>query len=559
MRIKRESLVLFSIIIIFTFVCINSSSAAEPAKVLILPFTIHSDKDLSFLRKGVADMLASRLAIKDRVVVIDRTDAALKQEKIPAEINADAAVALGERSQSNYVLFGSLTVFGNTISTDARFFNVQQKQPVLTFSELGNTQGEVISHINSLAGRIKEEIFGRKTPASRPASPQSTEAKDTKDSDAFGRKHPEKLLDRESGMRAVLSEDVSETGEPTSVLWKTQNFKTEIKGAALGDVDGDTNNEVVFIGRNIIYIYRYADRRFGKIAEIPGETYNTYIGIDVADINDNGKSEIFVTSLSDKNRLRSFVLEWNGTEYKTVVERENWHFRVVKTPDRGGPTLLGQKGGNEDIFSGGIYELKWDNGRYAPADKQLLPRWVSVYGFTYGDVLKNGQESVLAIRDTGTLSILGDGGKEEWTSNETYGGSDIYLLSPADKKAATSVGRQIDPTAFKGRYLQQRIFITDLDEDKNNEVIVVKNHDASRGLLQRYRNFSGGHFEALVWDTIGLRRIWKTRKFSGYISDYNVGDLDNDGKDELVFAVIAKSDTVITEPKSYIISWSLKK
>ena len=105
MRIKRESLVLFSIIIIFTFVFINISSAAEPAKVLILPFTIHSDKDLSFLRKGVADMLASRLAIKDRVVVIDRTDAALKQEKIPEEINADAAVALGESSQSNYVLF----------------------------------------------------------------------------------------------------------------------------------------------------------------------------------------------------------------------------------------------------------------------------------------------------------------------------------------------------------------------------------------------------------------------------------------------------------------------
>ena len=175
------------------------------------------------------------------------------------------------------------------------------------------------------------------------------------------------------------------------------------------------------------------------------------------------------------------------------------------------------------------------------------------------DVLKNGQESVLAIRDNGTLSILANGRDEEWTSNETYGGSDIYLLSPADKKAATSAGRQVDPTAGKGRYLQQRIFITDLDEDKNNEIILVKNHDASRGLLQRYRNFSGGHFEALVWDTIGLRRIWKTRKFSGYISDYDVGDLDNDGADELVFAVIAKSDTVITEPKSYIVSWSLKK
>ena len=75
-------------------------------------------------------MLSSRLAVKDQVVVIDKTDPALSQEQIPEEVNADTALALGERTQSNYVLFGSLTVFGNTISTDARFFDVHQKQPV---------------------------------------------------------------------------------------------------------------------------------------------------------------------------------------------------------------------------------------------------------------------------------------------------------------------------------------------------------------------------------------------------------------------------------------------
>ncbi len=171
----------------------------------------------------------------------------------------------------------------------------------------------------------------------------------------------------------------------------------------------------------------------------------------------------------------------------------------------------------------------------------------------------NGQESVFALSRNGTLRILDSIGKEEWTSSDTYGGSNIYLLSPADKKAATSVGRQIDPTAFKGLYLQQRIFITDLDKDKKNEVIVVKNHDAVRGLLQRYRNYSGGHFEALVWDNVGLRKKWKTRQFSGYISDYDVGDLNNDGTDELVFSVMAKSGTPFTDPKSYIVSWSLKK
>jgi hypothetical protein len=120
-------------------------------------------------------------------------------------------------------------------------------------------------------------------------------------------------------------------------------------------------------------------------------------------------------------------------------------------------------------------------------------------------------------------------------------------------------GKQIDPTAGKGLYLQQRIFVTDLDQDKKNEVIVVKNHDVSSGLFQRLRKFISGHFEALVWDNVGLRRQWKTRKFTGYISDYTVGDLDNDGTDELVFVVMAGSDSVISNPKSYIVAWSLKK
>lgn len=551
-KIKKTIFLFIIAIILFSFGVVGNIAAADPVKVLILPFTINSDKDLSFLRKGVADMLSSRLALKDQIVVIDNTDPALKQEKLPEEINADTALALGERTQSNYVLFGSLTVFGNTISTDARFFDVRQKQPVLTFSELGNTHGEVISHINLLAGRIKEEVFGQKTIASQPAPRQSTA---TKESEDYSRKHPEKMLQKGVGEATIISENVSEADEAAAVLWKTQKFKVEIKGMALGDVDGDTNNEIVFISKNIIFIYRHVDGRFGKIAEIQGEAVNTYIGVDVADINDNGRSEIFVTSLSDDSRVRSFVLEWNGTEFKTVVEKENWHFRVINAPDRGERILLGQKGGSKDIFSGGVYELEWTNGRYAPFDKQRLPNRVNIYGFTYGDVLGQGQESVLYLSRNGTLKILDGSGSEEWTSSDTYGGSNIFLLSPADKKTATTPTRQTDPNAFNGQYLQQRIFVTDLDKDKKKEMILVKNHDAVRGAFRRYRSYSGGHFEALVWDNVGFRKKWKTRKFSGYISDYDVGDFDNNGTDELVFALVVKTDSAFKEPRSHIVTW----
>jgi hypothetical protein len=184
---------------------------------------------------------------------------------------------------------------------------------------------------------------------------------------------------------------------------------------------------------------------------------------------------------------------------------------------------------------------------------------VKVYGFTYGDVFNEDQDSILAFRKDNTLSILDHDGQEEWTSSEKYGGSNILLLSPAEMKEKKKESQMDDPTAFKGLYLRQRIFVADLDQDSKNEVIVVKNQDVTRGLFHRHRKYINGHFEALVWDNVGLRKQWKTRKFSGYIADYDISDLDNDGTDELVFAVMARSDSLVADPKSYIVSWSLKK
>ena len=85
---------------------------------------------------------------------------------------------------------------------------------------------------------------------------------------------------------------------------------------------------------------------------------------------------------------------------------------------------------------------------------------------------------------------------------------------------------------------------------------MVQNYDVTRGLMQRSRSYRDGHFECLTWDNVGLRAQWRTRKFSGYISDFYLGDFDNDGQDELVFAVVKKlGDPITGDSKSYLVSW----
>ena len=270
-RTKKSAFVFFAIITLHTLTLIWTASAAEPKSVLILPFAINADKDLAYLKKGTADMLASRLAAIDGVMVITAADSGLEVEKIPEAPDAQTAVTLGAEARADYVLFGSLTVFGDNVSTDARFFDVRQKQAVLNFSEMGNARGEVIAHINLLAARIKEEVFGGKSPAPRtPPPPQSAESTEKTETSAVGREHPEKLLDKEAGAEFGGPEETTPAGELPATLWKTQSFKTEIKGFALGDVDGDKNNETVFIDTKTIYVYRHAESPVHKSSRNPG-------------------------------------------------------------------------------------------------------------------------------------------------------------------------------------------------------------------------------------------------------------------------------------------------
>jgi hypothetical protein len=76
--------------------------------------------------------------------------------------------------------------------------------------------------------------------------------------------------------------------------------------------------------------------------------------------------------------------------------------------------------------------------------------------------------------------------------------------------------------------------------------------------LTRVRVFKQGRFECLAWDNVGLTPKWRTRNFSGYISDYAWADLDNDGASELVFVVVASEQILgIGKERSYVVAWNL--
>jgi TolB-like protein len=551
----------FLIIIVLTILAVTTpcwcgiARAGGPSRILILPFEVMAEKDLSFLQKGIVNMLSTRLFQEGKVVPMEPVVAHQALEAISGPLDQATAVALGAKYQADYVIYGSLTVFGDSISTDARFVDVHQQKTRVTFSEFGKDQGDVIGHVNHFAEQVNATVFDIK--------PLAAAVQEKAAEPPVSHRDPNKVWNEE-GLQVTgdrmgnghFEESVSR-GQRRASFWKSRSFKAVLTGLAIGDVDGDKNNETVFIDDNTIFIYRQLQGRFSKIAQIDGKATDRYIGVDVADMNANGRAEIFITGVHAENgRLQSFVLEHNGNTFTRIEENANWYFRVLHLKDRGN-ILLGQRQGMKDIFSGPVYELLWQNGAYEPAQEQALPRGTTVFGFTTGDVAGDGRNMTVAFNKSDYLYIKDPSGAEEWKSAEAYGGSATYL-EPRSGMVPKNSKHGDESRAMDRHYIAQRVFVRDLDKDGKNEVIVIKNKALAGRKLQRFRVFKSGHIECLEWDNVGLFKKWRTREISGYISDYAIADIDNDGTDELVFTLATRIDSALSKGKSAIVSQEIE-
>ena len=548
---------LFLICLIFAAVVAGPQlAAAQLQRVAVVPFKINAEKDLSFLRDGIVDMLTSRLSQEDRVAVLSRDETAKVLENVQAPLNESKAREIGTRLKVDYVLFGSLTVFGNSVSIDAKMVDVAGKNPPLTFFNQSQGMDPVISQINLFATDINAKIFGRDMPASRIyARPQ------TPPEQIDARTHPEKMFsggysDAETGVQQSTLNPAFVTTAGTRSgsreFWKSRNFNFLINGLAIGDVDGDGKIETVIAAPHAVYIYRAENNRFYKTQELPQSRNRNIIGVDVADINGNGTPEIFVTSLNaHKNAMRSFVLEYDGKNYNEIVKDHAWYYRVIEHPSRGS-ILFGQKQrtGGADPFSEAIFEMTWEGSGYQPGNQILPPGRANLMGFAYGNVLNDGQALALAYNDKDYFRIFNASGKEEWKGAKQYGGGTLYLATP-----------QSSPGEGEGRrYLPMRIRVMDINTDGKTEAIAVKNTEVAGRHLERFRKFTNSQIEALSWNGLGLITNWKTREITGFIRDFVVGDFDHDGRDELIAAVISQEGTLVgTTPKSAVIAYELNR
>jgi hypothetical protein len=256
--------------------------------------------------------------------------------------------------------------------------------------------------------------------------------------------------------------------------------------------------------------------------------------------------------------LNSFVLEFNekNKKFNRIATDLKAFFRVIENSS--GSMLIGQTMGMEKPFMNPIHEYVWENGKYKEGRKIKAPLGASIYGLTiekldnsasdmivtldYFDHIMTCEETELPLESLQKLF----GKSICQRTDEEYGGSSNFFDFP--KPAfASPYSTDTQPLYF----INTRILSYDTNGDGKREIVIIKNMSPAGRILANVKEFTSSEIYDLEWDGAGLVENWRTRKIQGYVADYQIKDMDNDGEIEVVLALI-------TGRQSRIVTYSLR-
>ncbi|HOV86510.1 MAG TPA: FG-GAP-like repeat-containing protein [Syntrophobacteraceae bacterium] len=558
------------LVVLGTAPCWSAEPAGVPAKVAVLPFSMHTPPELAYLQSGIRDMLSSRLAWQGKVQVLDRTAVTQALPSSKGDLPLEEALRIGRNLKADYVLFGSITALGQSISIDAKMASVAGKSEPIHLYAQTKTLDEVIPKINQFAQDINAKVFAR-------PGEQRADAAGGEDREFAGLRNPELLVpetmlpgDKISYLNPNFIEVTPEGSLRQGGLWRSQTITAGVVGMDLGDVDGDGKNEIVTVTMNKVTVYRREGQGLKTIGTFNGQKVDRFLNVALVDLNRDGRAEIYVSNLRKYNTSRpvygesamgggggavedlaSFGLSYDQGKLQVVCDRVGYFLNGVDFPKRG-KVLIGQEKGQitEGAFKPGIFEMQLRGKGLAPSSPVGVSSRCNVFNFAKADINGDLMEETLFIDSANRLVVLSASGDQLWKG-------DRYFAATTNSFEAKVMDRRFNQVDMYA--IPSNIVVTDLNKDNIPEIVVTRSLDVlTRFLPEGLKHYERGEIVSLSWDQMGMVENWKTREVNGMISNIRVGDLNNDGTTELVASLIMARDLLkLWESKSTIFSYDL--
>lgn len=574
MRRRTNKYLLF----ILLLTCIPSLPlwANKQMTIAVIPFSIHSADNIDYVRQGVMDMLTSRLSANDKVSVVAREKVMDAVKTFPAgDLSLEDIQNLGKTLHVDYAVGGSITKIGNSVSIDGKLVDIAEKKTPVSLFAQSPGMDDAILKVNDFAQRINQFIMGGAVTgvASAPAAPGSQAA-------AGGGREVQIVAGMKSGRKSTYTGSINPdfiTGTMSlekKSFWMSQKYPTEFRGMDIGDVNGDGLNEIVVIDASSVYIFQKKGKDMQLLQKIAGKNYDQYIGVDLVNLTGGTAKDIVVSNIfSSKSvdmishTVQSFVLTWRDGRFVRAADNLPWIFRVIGNAQESrfvGQALspaVNSPSATSKPFDTPIHEMMWREGKMAEGKRLRIPKGLCVYGLTL-DNLGEGKEKIIALDAYDHLMVLEpsdlDLSKVEtlfgrkgilYKSDEAFGGSNINInLYGSDDGG---------DLRYFNLYFNPRILTFDAAEKGKRELLVARNDGPGGRIMKSIRVFTSSEFYNFQWDSLGLAENWHTRKLTGYAVDYQIKDIDNDGENDIVLALVTSSGSLMAK-SSAIVSYKMR-
>lgn len=508
---NRILVILFSAMVLFSIIPV-SALATENVRVAITPFAIHSKEDISFLQEGIYDIFSFRLSRLENVEVISRKNTEEEIQKAGDRFDEAMYKEIADHLNADGIIFGSITVFGNTVSLGARYLDNSGGANDLSLTEELKETARVIPVLGEFADEISKHLTKRTGAESSVASGETVPSP------------PEYKPAPENKGQFPREPSVRKTEKAPVV--RSPDIQSLVNGIAITDIDGDGKNEILTASKDGLTAFRFENGKFVRVAALDtGASYNL-ISLDAKDLDKDGVPEIFCASLSHDNKsISTLRLAPKGKTF-TILEKYPSRVYRILTPPGGEPCLYAQKQVRSTPFKGEIYQVNPLSETFTTIETVVRRNRAHVFGLARGDVTHSAMKHYVVFNREEEISIIKDG-EILFSTKDAYGGSSHYIIKETE-----------DPASPERTYLSLRLVVADTDDDGKEEILTIQNNDLSGRMLERFRQYTKTRILSLVWNGAGFYENWKTSEFNGHFRDFAWGDADNDGKPEIAGALV---------------------
>ncbi len=141
---------------------------AQVVKVAVLPFKVNAPgQELSYVSKGLQDMLTTRLFVPGQVEVVPPEEVNQLCQGLKGPLTLAKAREIGQRLGVDYVVLGSVTTFGQSVSLDAELIPIKgQGLPIPLYTQ-APTLDALVPQLTELSQKAIAALQGH------PLSPQA--------------------------------------------------------------------------------------------------------------------------------------------------------------------------------------------------------------------------------------------------------------------------------------------------------------------------------------------------------------------------------------------------